>query len=172
MALPQKKMREIVLQALYCYDCFPLEKELFVPFLMEELSVTKRNMGIALEKVERILERLEEIDGLLAAVSLSYEFDRIQRVEKNVLRLGLYEMLFDDEIPQKVAISEAIRIAKKFSTPEAATFVNALLDTLYKNEKGEAPDRELLESSIEALKESEENSQKAIEDEEEKRTTL
>lgn len=65
--------------------------------------------------------------------STSYEFERIPRIERNVLRLGVYEIMYDSDIPPKVAIAEAIRLTRKFATPESATFVNAILDSILKS---------------------------------------
>jgi N utilization substance protein B len=71
------------------------------------------------------------IDEKITSLSPDYSFARISRVEKTILRLGVYEILFDDLIPPLVAISEAIRLTRKFGTPESARFVNAILDRVY-----------------------------------------
>ena len=130
MALPQKKLRELVFQFLFSYNLGkPEEKELIL-LMMQELSVSKKNAYFAWEKVSDLLKVQDQIDSLIDSVSDTYSFDRIHSVEKNVLRLGVYEMRFDESIPEKVAISEAIRLTKKFSTPESISFVNAILDKL------------------------------------------
>jgi transcription antitermination protein NusB len=100
---------------------------------MKELKVSKKSVGLAIEKIAEVEPHLEKIDALIKETSLSYDFDRIQEVEKNVLRLAVFEMLYDASIPEKVAISEAIRLCKKFSTKESSKFVNALLDKILKN---------------------------------------
>ena len=74
----------------------------------------------------------DEIDQSITTHSKEYEFDRIPRVEKNLIRLGVFEMKYSKETPPKVAISEAIRLARKFATHESAKFVNAILDAIYK----------------------------------------
>ena len=70
--------------------------------------------------------------------------------------MGVYELLYDESIPPKVAISEAMRLAKKFGTPESATFVNALLDAIYKSSLGEQLDVTRLSESAKQLRKSEE----------------
>nr|NGX48373.1 hypothetical protein [Chlamydiota bacterium] len=64
--------------------------------------------------------------------AIGYELERISRIERSILRLGLYELLYTD-LPDKVAITEAIRLTRKFATAEGGAFVNALLDAIYKD---------------------------------------
>lgn len=134
MALPQQKFREIVFQILYSIDMGKSGKEEIVPLLAEELKVSKKVIYEAYERVESIVSKLDEIDAKIAKTSTSYDFERIQSVERNILRLGVFELFFDDAIPEKVAIAEAVRLSKKFGTLESLTFVNAILDNLYKHD--------------------------------------
>ncbi len=76
-------------------------------------------------------EQREALDAKIAAASQEYALDRISKVERNVLRLGVFEL--QSELPPKVALSEAIRLCRKFGSPEGADFVNAVLDQIYKN---------------------------------------
>ncbi len=132
MALPPQKFREIVFQLLYSQDFAPIDSAESIPFMMHELKVTRRAMCEVHERIEKILEKFPEIDQKIEASSVAYSFERISRVEKTILRLGVFELLFDDAIPEKVAIAEAIRLARKFGTPESSQFVNAILDAIYK----------------------------------------
>jgi len=133
MALSQQKFREIVFQLLYSQDIASPDKSSMTELMMTELTVSKRNVLLALEKVDKIKEHLPEIDLLIQSASTSYDFDRIQLVTKNILRVAVFELLFDEHIPPKVAIAEAIRLSRKFCTPESATFTNAILDQIYKS---------------------------------------
>ncbi|MFT4553815.1 MAG: N utilization substance protein B [Chlamydiales bacterium] len=164
MAVPQKKLREAVLQLLYSQELAGLEDEEIAPFLMAELSVPKRSMLECIEKARSVMDKFEEIDVLLEKTSKSYSFERIQRVELCILRLGVYELFYDDEIPPKVAIAEALRLARKFSTPEAATFVNALLDFIYKDSLGDSTDQSILLQVSESLIQSEDLAEKAAQE--------
>ena len=130
MALPQQKFREIVFQLMYSHDLAQADDEDMIAMMMPQLEVTKKNIVEALERRQEIQAKIEEIDQLIAQTSESYEFERIPCIERNILRLGIFELLFSS-IPHKVAIAEAIRLTRKFATPEAATFVNAILDKLY-----------------------------------------
>lgn len=158
MALSHQKFREIVFQLLYSYDLGHPDEKVMLDLMMSELAVTKKNVRLAQEKVHRIQQTLPQIDPLIASVSTSYSFDRIQTVAKNILRLAIFELFFDSQtppLPPKVAIAEAIRLSRKFSSPESASFVNALLDHLYQASLGEKIDQEILEQQAQVLIESE-----------------
>ncbi len=132
MALPPQKFREIVFQILYSNGFIPGDENEMISFMMHELKVTKRVMVEAHERMKAVLGKLEAIDPEIKEASTEYSFERISRVELTILRLGLFEVLFDPQISPIVAISEAIRLCRKFGTPESADFVNAILDGIYK----------------------------------------
>ncbi len=131
MSLPLPKFREVVFQLLYAQVVGGAEPEHLIELLSAELEISSTFVRQAQVRVEKVLALKDEIDRLIGETSRDYSLDRIQTVEQNIIRLGVYELLHDDDIPPKVAISEAIRLAKKFSTAEASMFVNALLDQLY-----------------------------------------
>ena len=79
------------------------------------------------EKYQRILDKLPEIDRLLNEKTEKWNTKRIGKVELTVLRLALYEMLFDEDVPQGVAIDEAVTIAKKYGQEGSGAFVNGIL---------------------------------------------
>lgn len=134
MALPPQKFREAVFQILYSAD-FDVASEEIVAFMMHELKTTRRAMSDAQRRVDEVLSKKAEIDALITTGSTEYSFERISRVERTILRLGIYEILFDPSIPPLVAIAEAIRLCRKFATPESSQFVNAILDGVYKREQ-------------------------------------
>lgn len=134
MALPQQKFREVVFQLLYSSDFVENEAADVIPFLMHQLKITKKALFLAQERVKLIQAKEKELDALIGATAVSYSFERITRVEKNILRLAIYELEHDSSIPKKVVISEAIRIARKFATPEGSAFVNAILDVIVNGE--------------------------------------
>ena len=140
VSIPQQKFREIVFQLLYSHDIGQPDKAAMTSMLMKELSVTKKTMELAHQRMDEVLAVRNEIDKLISNTSKSYDFQRIHVVERNILRLGTFEIYYDELIPPKVAIAEAMRLARKFGTAEAANFVNAILDALYKLQKGESVD--------------------------------
>ena len=132
MVIAPQKMREIVFQLLYSEDFSGPVSEEMIDLLMEELRVSKKVMRSAIATKEAIQLKKEEIDAQITSHLKAYSFDRIPSIERNVLRLGAYELLYATEVPGKVAIAEAMRLTRKFATAEAALFVNAILDAMQK----------------------------------------
>lgn len=155
MALPPQKLREIVLQMLYSIEMGnPDEKEI-VALFMKELNVSKKNVTQAWERAQLVFRNFSELDTLITNVSNEYRFERIQRVERNILRLGVYEMIYDETVPPRVAISEAVRLAKKFGTPEAGNFVNAIIDAILKSCIGDEVNEEEIKKTFDLLNQQE-----------------
>lgn len=126
--VPLKKFREAVFYALFAFDISSEENQNELLF-MQELSMTKNNIRRAFLRVNLIKEKLDIIDPIIQQYVHDYDFERISKVEKNMLRLALYEIFFDKDVPLPVAISEAVRITKKFSSLEGSKFVHAVLDS-------------------------------------------
>ena len=84
----------------------------------------------AIELVEGVAKHQERIDSLIATYSVGWPLDRMPAVDRNVLRLGVYELLWRDEVPDVVAIDEAVGLAQQLSTDESPQFVNGLLNRI------------------------------------------
>lgn len=85
--------------------------------------------AFAEELVTGVVERRDELDGKIQEQSSSWRVERMARVDRNVLRVGAFELLFT-EIPARVAINEAIEVAKAYGSEESAAFVNGLMDRI------------------------------------------
>lgn len=133
--MPPQKFREIVFLLLFSQDSHASDPEALVDAVSHELKVSKHSVKEGWKKYETIQSQLPEIDAEVSAVSTSYDFHRIQKVELAVLRLSCYELLFEKDLAPSIVIAEAKRIAKKFATPDAASFCQALLDGLVKLKK-------------------------------------
>ena len=129
MARSLQKNREIVFQLLYSRDFEKNGNELAL--VMRTNAIPKKAANEANEKVETIWQFVPELDSQIQSISTEYAIERISQIERAILRLGLYEILHTD-VPPLVAITEAVRLAKKYATAEAASFVNAILDGIYK----------------------------------------
>ena len=79
------------------------------------------------EKLNRILEKLPQIDELISTTAKGWTIDRMGKVELTIIRLAVYEIKFDGKIPDSVAINEAVELAKKFGQDESSGFVNGVL---------------------------------------------
>lgn len=118
MALPPQKFREIVFQLLYSQD-FAENSPESIPFMMETLKVARHYVAEAGQKVQAITRHLCAIDECITKSSTQYSFDRISKVELTILRLGIYELLHEKDLPPKVALAEAIRLCRKFGLQRA-----------------------------------------------------
>lgn len=136
MEFSPQKFREIVFQLLFSIDGSGAPEAALIPFLMKELTVSKKHVSAAYEKANAIWMKVEFLDRIIEENSKEYSLERIKTVEKNVLRVALYELLIEKKLNEKILISEAHRLARKFSTLEGASFVNALLDHLGKEKNG------------------------------------
>jgi transcription antitermination protein NusB len=163
MPVPQQKFREIVFQLLYSHDIGQAEERDMLALMMAELAVSRKVVRDAQSKMNAIADHLPAIDQLIAKHSHGYAFERIQSVERNILRLGIFELLYDSTMPSKVAIAEGLRLARKFGSPEGASFVNALLDTIYKESQGLKADEGEIKKSVEAIKTRDATIQRVIE---------
>lgn len=129
MGLSPFKFREVVLQLLFSFEMGSDSEQDLIAYLMQELKVTRKSMREACERAHSVWQARATLDPLIAGQSRDFSFERIQPVEKNVLRLALFELLIEKEANRKIVISEALRLTSKFSTPEGATFVNAIVDS-------------------------------------------
>lgn len=94
-----------------------------------ELCPAKRDVRLfAQPLIEGMLAHLPEIDERITRYCENYNFRRISAVDRNVLRLGIFEMFYRDDIPPVVSINEAIELAKEFGGPDSGRFVNGILD--------------------------------------------
>jgi transcription antitermination protein NusB len=123
--------RELAVQFLYQYDLSGGSLEEALPlFWQTQSEVGEDGRKFAEELVHGVVERRAAIDERIAKYTDNWDLPRIAAVDRNILRLAMYEMLFRDDIPPVVSINEAVDIAKKFSTRESGAFVNGILDRL------------------------------------------
>ncbi len=131
------KAREYVLQMLYQMDITRVDwKETFEGFWLgsgqEDTPVELKNFSS--ELLGGVVGHMQEIDQKISKYAANWQLERMAFVDRNIMRLGCFELIFRDDIPPKVAINEAVELAKKYSGSESGKFVNAILDQI-KNEK-------------------------------------
>ena len=90
----------------------------------------KKTKTYIFEKVEKISEKLEEIDAKINEVSEGWKTGRMGKVDLTLIRLAVYEMLYEEDVPAKVAINEAVELAKQYGTDNSPSFVNGVLAKL------------------------------------------
>jgi N utilization substance protein B len=135
--------RTIAMQSLYQWD-FRKQDTAAVPEIIEsnmkEFAPDFDDKGFVAELVNGVIEKVPEIDKLITTFAPQWPIDQITNVDRNVLRLGAYELKYAENIPSKVAINEAIELAKSFGGESSGRFVNGVLGAVYKDmlAKGEA----------------------------------
>lgn len=138
----RSKAREIALQALYQYDVqseagglTPDEIEAFV----QESTDDPQVRDYARLLIDGTLSILDEIDGRIVVTARNWRIQRMAPVDRCILRIALFEILESAETPPKVAMNEAIELAKKYSTEQSGSFVNGILDRIYRELGSDGP---------------------------------
>jgi N utilization substance protein B len=131
----RREAREMAVQFLYQWDLGDenLEESLALFWGHFEQKPDEEMKAFVEAVVRSVLAHQKEIDEKIRQYAEHWDFSRIAAVDRNILRLGIYEMLFCDDIPPVVSINEAVDIAKKFSTAESGKFVNGILDRIRKD---------------------------------------
>jgi N utilization substance protein B len=129
--------RSIVLQSLFEWDLNSIEKKDVADVLernVTEFAPNKADMPFMATLLDGVLQKQSELDLVIEKAAPEWPLDRISPVDRNILRLGLYELLFADraQVPAKVAINEAIELAKQFGGENSSRFVNGVLGAVYK----------------------------------------
>ncbi|MEB3101439.1 transcription antitermination factor NusB [Ferviditalea candida] len=145
----RRQAREMAVQSLYQMEMNNASAAEAVSVSLEEArlgdeynlsDVSNAELGSTAAAEEYIMELVagasahrEAIDGLLKGFLTGWQVDRLSRVDRQILRLAVYEMVYRDDVPPKVVINEAIEIAKRFGTKESGKFVNGVLGRLIKD---------------------------------------
>lgn len=123
--------REIALQVLYQTEQNPgLVPEDVRKFVERRLRGERKLVEFAEALIAGVQAHKPRIDSLISDAAENWRIDRMAAIDRNILRLGAFEMLFCPEVPTKVAINEALELAKRYSTAQSSRFVNGILDRL------------------------------------------
>ncbi len=129
-------VRSVVLQSLYEWDFYHRKKDIteILERDLKEFAPGIDEPEFAWRILKGIVDHLDEIDKVIERAAPEWPLDKIAMVERNVLRIGLYELMFADkeEVPPKVAINEAIEVAKNYGGPNSVKFINGVLGTIFR----------------------------------------
>ena len=118
------------MQALFYMDMSQNDSKEAIKLFCENFVTSKRNLSFFLELINGVIKGLPEIDSVIERFSSNWKISRMSIVDRNIMRLAVYEMLFCGDIPSKVSINEAIDIGKKFGAEESGAFINGILDSI------------------------------------------
>ena len=129
---PRSRARGWALQALYAWEA--RKNDVTIDETLRQFMIDRNIAAESREYLRRIMrlveKNLDEIDAELESALKNWRMDRLSVIDRNVLRIGAAELLYVDEVPERVAIQEAIILAEKYGTAESPRFVNGVLDAL------------------------------------------
>ena len=133
--MSRHKLREQVFKLLFRIefnDSVEMEEQKELFFITSDVETTEEERRYIEEKYQAVVDKLDKIDELISSNAKGWSIDRMSKVDLTILRLGVYEMIFDDTIPEDVALNEAIELAKEFGQDQSYSFINGVLAKLHK----------------------------------------
>lgn len=137
MADTRRKARIAALQALYELDCTRHKVEETSARLRARETLAQEALGFSEELVKGVLQHKSELDALIRKFARAFPVEQMSVIDRNILRLAIFEILFSDKAPLKAAINEAIELAKTFGSESSSRLVNGVLGVVAgEREKG------------------------------------
>uniref|UniRef100_A0A7C4CGH2 Transcription antitermination protein NusB n=1 Tax=Fervidobacterium thailandense TaxID=1008305 RepID=A0A7C4CGH2_9BACT len=133
MVSKRRILREAVMRVLFQYDFNPDDYKNFAELELKKISDSSLKADFQ-RYVRAIFENLSQIDEIISRYLINWSFERISYLERSLLRLGTYELVFEPNVPIEVTLDEMIEIAKKYGTEESGKFINGVLDKIAKAE--------------------------------------
>ncbi len=130
---PRHRARELVLKSLYALDCGTADPDKSFKEISDDVSLPERQLKFAQDLFAVCKEHVRWADEQISLLAKNWRIERINYIDRNILRMAMIELQFMPEAPPKVVINEAIELAKTFSTQESSAFVNGILDTFSKS---------------------------------------
>ena len=126
----RRKARSIALQALYEVDTVTRDAAAVVERLLSAETFSEENRAFALELVNGVVQNKPEIDRNIRKFAPAWPLEQIALIDRNILRLAIFEILFNNKVPVKVAVSEAVELAKSYGSESSGKFVNGVLGSV------------------------------------------
>jgi N utilization substance protein B len=130
MSIKRRQIREKVLQALYAHELSGESVDLILEHIVAPLKKEPEVFELARQLIIKTIEVTPELDALIKGRVANWEFNRLAVIDRIILRMGICELLYFEDIPPKVSINEAIEIARRYSTEKSDKFVNGVLDSI------------------------------------------
>jgi transcription antitermination protein NusB len=125
--LARRQAREAALKTMFQIDVGKIEKDSALQHVLEDFPLVVEDGLFARELVTGASEHLGEIDAIIRRVAVDWNLERMAGVDRSILRLALFEIAFRQDVPNAVAVNEAVELAKLYSTDESGKFVNGIL---------------------------------------------
>jgi len=127
----RRKAREVTLQVLYALDIHEIGLREAIDLFWANFDAPEEARKFSYALIEGTWTHREQIDGLISGSSENWTIARMSRVDKSILRMAVYELLFCQDIPPKVTLNEAIDLGKLYGSENSGAFINGILDDLY-----------------------------------------
>jgi len=126
----RRRARAVALQVLYEFDSVGHDVETALNHLLAESGLLGEDADFARGLVSGVIRNREQIDKHISKFAPAWPLEQISVVDRNILRLAIFEILLDNNVPVKVAINEAVELAKKFGSDSSSRFVNGVLGSV------------------------------------------
>jgi len=126
----RRKARTIALQVLYEIDAAGHDIERTLTHLLDNANLSEESVVFVHELANGVIQNREEIDRNIGNFAPAWPIDQIPLIDRNILRLAIFEILLDNKVPVKVVINEAVELAKTFGSDNSAKFVNGVLGSI------------------------------------------
>jgi len=130
----RRKSRELALQALYKGELAGQANPLDFAEFCVHFQVEKKAIPYARKLLTGVQGNMEEINQLISRYTENWRLERMSVIDRNILRLAVFELHYQDDVPPSVAINEAVEIAKRYSSDDSGPFINGILDAMAKEE--------------------------------------
>lgn len=131
----RREGRVLAFQSLFSYGFDLKDQESLLKFDWIEEDYSKESLEYAKLLVKGTLNNIDEIDKIIKSKLKNWDYGRISNIDKAILRFATFSLLFEQGIPEKVVINEAVEIVKKFGTEESYKFINGILDAIKRNKE-------------------------------------
>ena len=130
MVLARRKARGLALQALYEIDTARHDQAAVIKRLLGEEKVSEDNAGFVRELVGGVIKEREQVDRYIRQFATAWPLEQIPVIDRNILRLAIFEILINNKVPVKVAINEAVELAKTYGADASPKFINGVLGSV------------------------------------------
>lgn len=127
----RRKARVLALNTLYQSEIKGVDAVASFPLLCENFEVNKKAIPYARDLLTGIAENWEQLNSLIVENSKNWRLDRMSIIDRNIIRIAVFEMCYQGDVPGRVAINEAIELAKQYCTEDAPSFINGILDAVH-----------------------------------------
>ena len=143
----RRKAREVALQVLYQLDVLKIDVKEAVDLFWNNFDAPDEVRTFSSLLIEGTWLNVDEIDSLISSSSENWSIARMSKVDKNILRMAVYELLYCHDIPPKVTLNEAIDLGKVYGSENSGSFINGILDALYARLRKKDADQDIIAST-------------------------